>query len=112
MLQVRAADSGTTPVKIVESKAVVEMTSKSAPSQPKLKKLSYKLQRELEELPKQLEQFEADIAQLQVMVNHPDFFAKPVEETQLILDKLAATEQALEIAFERWEELEAMQQES
>jgi ABC transport system ATP-binding/permease protein len=113
VLQTRAADVVITPVtKIVAPKSTADTAPKSAVSQPKLKKLSYKLQRELEELPKQLEQFEAEIAQLQIVVNNPDFFAKPVEETQLILDKLAATEQALDVAFERWEELEAMQQES
>ncbi|HIF8868116.1 TPA: hypothetical protein ACX6DV_002030, partial [Vibrio cholerae] len=49
---------------------------------------------------------------LQDIVNSPDFFSQPVDKTQPILDKLTATEQELEIAFERWEELEAMQQES
>ncbi|MCV5886803.1 hypothetical protein OFN71_26675, partial [Escherichia coli] len=39
-------------------------------------------------------------------------FAKPVEQTQPVLEQLAALEQELEIAFERWEELEAMQQDS
>jgi ATP-binding cassette subfamily F protein uup len=34
-----------------------------------------------------------------------------VGETQPVLDRLSAAEQELEIAFERWEELEAMQQE-
>ncbi|MCG6312683.1 ABC transporter ATP-binding protein, partial [Vibrio vulnificus] len=72
----------------------------------------YKLQRELETLPVKLEELEAEIDALQEQVNSPDFFGQPVEATQPILDKLAATEQELEIAFERWEELEAMQQES
>ncbi|WP_394143944.1 ABC transporter ATP-binding protein [Vibrio atypicus] len=90
----------------------VEETPKTVVAKNKPKKLSYKLQRELEELPTKLEQLESDIENLQQQVNDPEFFSKPVEQTQTILDKLAATEQELEIAFERWEELEAMQQES
>ncbi|MBF9000470.1 ABC transporter ATP-binding protein [Vibrio nitrifigilis] len=90
----------------------VEESPKNAQSKPKSKKLSYKLLRELEALPEKLEQLENEIGSLQEQVNNPEFFARPVDETQPILDKLAATEQELEIAFERWEELEAMQQDS
>ncbi|EKO3499125.1 ABC transporter ATP-binding protein [Vibrio fluvialis] len=98
--------------KVVKAEKVVEESPKTAPSKAKSKKLSYKLQRELETLPVKLEELEAEIEALQEQVNSPDFFGQPVEATQPILDKLAATEQELEIAFERWEELEAMQQES
>ncbi|MBY7898471.1 ABC transporter ATP-binding protein [Vibrio fluvialis] len=98
--------------KVVKVEKVVEESPKTAPSKAKSKKLSYKLQRELETLPVKLEELEAEIEALQEQVNSPDFFGQPVEATQPILDKLAATEQELEIAFERWEELEAMQQES
>ncbi|WHR51987.1 ABC transporter ATP-binding protein [Vibrio furnissii] len=98
--------------KVIKAEKVVEESPKTAPSKPKSKKLSYKLQRELETLPVKLEELEAEIDALQEQVNNPDFFGQPVETTQPILDKLAATEQELEIAFERWEELEAMQQES
>ncbi|MBL4245053.1 ABC transporter ATP-binding protein [Vibrio fluvialis] len=98
--------------KVVKAEKVVEESPKTTSSKAKSKKLSYKLQRELETLPVKLEELEAEIEALQEQVNSPDFFGQPVEATQPILDKLAATEQELEIAFERWEELEAMQQES
>ncbi|PMM05678.1 ABC transporter ATP-binding protein [Vibrio kanaloae] len=91
---------------------VVEETSKTAPVKAKPKKLSYKLQRELEALPMRLEELETQIETLQEEVNDPSFFSKSVEQTQPVLDKLSATEQELEVAFERWEELEALQQES
>ncbi|MCL9783108.1 ABC transporter ATP-binding protein [Vibrio sp. S4M6] len=78
----------------------------------KSKKLSYKLQRELESLPARLEELEEQIDTLQAQVNDPEFFSQSVEVTQPVLDQLSAHEQELEIAFERWEELEAMQQES
>ncbi|MFA0628744.1 ABC transporter ATP-binding protein [Vibrio sp. 10N.222.49.A3] len=91
---------------------VVEETPKTAPVKAKAKKLSYKLQRELEALPLRLEELETQIETLQEEVNDPSFFSKSVEQTQPVLDKLSAAEQELEVAFERWEELEALQQES
>ncbi|MBE3667776.1 ABC transporter ATP-binding protein [Vibrio navarrensis] len=91
---------------------VVEDSPKTTPVKNTSKKLSYKLQRELEALPARLEQLETDIEALQEQVNSADFFSQPVEKTQPVLDKLTALEQELEIAFERWEELEAMQQDS
>ncbi|EGQ7848565.1 TPA: ABC transporter ATP-binding protein [Vibrio parahaemolyticus] len=98
--------------KPAKKEKVVEETPKTTQLKNNSKKLSYKLQRELEALPAKLEQLESDIETLQEQVNNPEFFAKPVEQTQPILEQLAALEQELEIAFERWEELEAMQQDS
>ena len=98
--------------KPIKTEKQVEESPKTAPVKSKPKKLSYKLQRELEVLPAKLEELEAEIESMQEQVNDPDFFSQPVEQTQPILDKLSAVEQELEVAFERWEELEAMQQES
>ncbi|TOH54539.1 ABC transporter ATP-binding protein [Vibrio parahaemolyticus] len=98
--------------KPAKKEKVVEETPKTTQPKNNSKKLSYKLQRELEALPAKLEKLESDIETLQEQVNDPEFFAKPVEQTQPILEQLAALEQELEIAFERWEELEAMQQDS
>ncbi|EGQ7829290.1 ABC transporter ATP-binding protein [Vibrio parahaemolyticus] len=98
--------------KPAKKEKVVEETPKTTQPKNNSKKLSYKLQRELEALPAKLEQLESDIETLQEQVSDPEFFAKPVEQTQPVLEQLAALEQELEIAFERWEELEAMQQDS
>ncbi|EIA3185536.1 ABC transporter ATP-binding protein [Vibrio parahaemolyticus] len=98
--------------KPAKKEKVVEETPKTTQPKNNSKKLSYKLQRELEALPAKLEQLESDIETLQEQVNDPEFFANPVEQTQPVLEQLAALEQELEIAFERWEELEAMQQDS
>lgn len=69
-------------------------------------RLSYKQQRELDELPVLLEQYETRIAELQAEVENPEFFQKPHQETSRVLNELAEVEQKLETAFERWEELE------
>ncbi|MDW5499846.1 ABC transporter ATP-binding protein [Pseudomonas lundensis] len=71
-------------------------------------KLSYNLLRELEQLPQRLEQLETEIAALQVQMSDADFFTRPHNETQQVLTALATAEGALEEAFARWEELEAM----
>ncbi|MFZ3408708.1 ABC transporter ATP-binding protein [Vibrio chagasii] len=105
-LEYRQVEKPSKPAKVVEE------TPKTAPVKAKPKKLSYKLQRELEALPQRLEELETQIEALQKEVNDPSFFSKSVEQTQPVLDKLTATEQELEVAFERWEELEALQQES
>lgn len=71
-------------------------------------KLSYNLQRELEQLPQRLEQLEADLGALQTKVADADFFNQPHDVTQKVLAEMAAAELALEEAFERWEYLEAL----
>ncbi len=71
-------------------------------------KLSYKLQRELEQLPQLLEDLEAKLEALQTQVADASFFSQPHEQTQKVLADMAAAEQELEQAFERWEYLEAL----
>lgn len=72
-------------------------------------KLSYKLKLELEELPSKVEALEVALEEQQEIVNSPDFFKQDPETTQVALNHLADLESKLETAFERWEELEALQ---
>jgi ATP-binding cassette subfamily F protein uup len=71
-------------------------------------KLSYNLQRELEQLPQRLEQLEAELGELQAKVGDAEFFNQPHDATQKVLSELATAEKALEDAFERWEYLESL----
>ncbi|RPH21702.1 ABC transporter ATP-binding protein [Buttiauxella warmboldiae] len=71
-------------------------------------KLSYNLQRELEQLPQRLEQLEAELEVLQAKVGDAEFFNQPHDVTQKTLSDMSAAEKALEEAFERWEYLEAL----
>lgn len=75
-------------------------------AETKKAKLSYKEQRELEELPAKMEALEADIEALQTEVNSADFFSKEIAYTQEKLQALAEKEAELEQAFEHWEMLE------
>ncbi|MGF1726400.1 ABC transporter ATP-binding protein [Photobacterium nomapromontoriensis] len=83
-------------------------TTRSTPK----KKLSYSLQRELDGLPLKIEELENEIAQLQEQINDPAFFQDVKNDTDVTLSRLAEVEAEFELAFERWEELEAMQKES
>ena len=77
-------------------------------SQPKNRpiKLSYKEQRELEQLPQILEQLENEITALQTEIGSTEFFQQPHEYTAEKLQLLADKEQLMENTFLRWEELE------
>ena len=75
-------------------------------SKPKLVKLSYKEQRELEQLPQLLEELETKITALQAEIADPAFFQQAHDITDAKLKALADTEAELETAFLRWEELE------
>lgn len=75
-------------------------------SKPKSVKLSYKEQRELEQLPLLLEELEVKITALQAEIADPAFFQQAHDITDAKLKALADTEAELETAFLRWEELE------
>ena len=75
-------------------------------SKPKSVKLSYKEQRELEQLPQLLEELETKITALQAEIAAPAFFQQAHDITDAKLKALADTEAELETAFLRWEELE------
>ena len=75
-------------------------------SKPKSVKLSYKEQRELEQLPQLLEELENKITELQAEIAEPAFFQQAHDITDAKLKALADTEAELETAFLRWEELE------
>ncbi len=105
--QQQAQQSAQQVAKQVQSKTPEPVVA-PAPAATKAKKLSYKLQLELDNLPARLEQLEAELDALQTEINHPGFFSLPSDQTQAKLDALNAAEAALEQAFSRWEELEAL----
>ncbi|WP_428033999.1 ATP-binding cassette domain-containing protein [Amphritea sp.] len=80
----------------------------TAKAEPPKKKLSYKLQRELDLLPGQLEQLEAEIEQLHAETGAADFYAGDRDHVSARLAALQTKETELEALMERWVELEAM----
>lgn len=73
---------------------------------PKVKKLSYKIQRELDELPNKIEQLEKDIAGLNETMAASDFYQQDQTEIQVVIDEMADKQKQLDDAIERWAELD------
>ncbi len=71
-------------------------------------KLSYKDQRELDLLPGEIEQLEAELTALQKRVSAADFYAQDPQIVQTGLEELKTAEALLETRVERWGELEAL----
>ncbi|MBP8127467.1 MAG: ATP-binding cassette domain-containing protein, partial [Aeromonadaceae bacterium] len=107
MMATRALQAAQQTAKPAPVKVAEPVASAAEPAK-KTRKLSYKLQLELDNLPARLEQLEMELDALQAEINHPGFFSLPAEQTQPKLDALNAAEAALEHAFSRWEELEAL----
>ncbi len=70
------------------------------------KKLSYKDQRELDGLPRRIEQLEEQQERVQQEVSAPDFYSGPHDLVNARLAELAALQAQLEKAYQRWDELE------
>ena len=72
----------------------------------KKKKLSYKLQRELDSLPALIESLEEEIGAIEQEVADPSFYQQEQALVQAKLNTLTERQAQLEEAFERWSELE------
>jgi ATP-binding cassette subfamily F protein uup len=75
-------------------------------SRPPARKLSYKLQRELDALPDLISALEQKVAELRGAVNEPEFFKRPPREVQEALDALRDAEREVEATVDRWAQLE------
>jgi ATP-binding cassette subfamily F protein uup len=73
-------------------------------SNPDSKKLSYKQQQELKQLPSKIENTEIEIGEIQLQLSDPEFFQQPESQDSLI--RLARLEADLERYYEKWSELE------
>jgi ATP-binding cassette subfamily F protein uup len=77
-----------------------------AAAQPARRRLSYKEQRELAELPARIEHLEARKSRLAAETADPSFYARPHAEVAASLAALAQFDADMEAAFARWAELE------
>ena len=74
--------------------------------QPKRNKLSYKDQRELEELPGRIEGLEQAIQTIHDRMAEPGFYQQNGDTIASTKDELAILETKLEQAYARWETLD------
>ena len=91
-----------------QSKADAPKPTARTPEKPRPdNKLSYKLARELEQLPTKVESLEADIEALGKTMNDPDFFKQSPEKIAEATARVQRLQDELSAAYARWEELEA-----
>ena len=81
----------------------------SRPTRPaSARKLSYRLQRELDDLPGVIESVETQLGKVRNQTLDSDFYQRNYSDTQPVLDQLADLERELEQHLQRWSELEEM----
>jgi ATP-binding cassette subfamily F protein uup len=85
-------------------------SSKNASAESAPKRLSYKHQRELENLPAKIEELEGKIAELHAEMAAPEFYKQPSDVIAARAQVLEGLETDLATAYARWEELEAAAQ--
>ncbi|MES9833302.1 MAG: ATP-binding cassette domain-containing protein [Candidatus Thiodiazotropha sp. DIVDIV] len=97
--------------KNVEKTAQEKVKSQKEKPKNKRAKLSYKDQRELDQLPQMIEQLEQSLGGLQTQLSDPDLYQTSgggqVEELQ---QQMTEVEQNLEQAYARWEYLESLKE--
>jgi len=90
---------------LLQLKKTMKEQPKLSSAKPAKEKLSYKHQRELDNLPTTIERLEAKVDLLQQAMSDPDFFQRPGEQIAVDQKKLKEQEIKLEDAYARWEEL-------
>ncbi|MDO9321118.1 MAG: ABC transporter ATP-binding protein, partial [Pseudomonas sp.] len=87
--------------------AVVAPVVAEVPPAATKKKLSYKLQRELEAIPAQIDALEQKMAAVQAEIAAATFYQRPAAETSAVLASLESLQQEMDGLLERWAELDA-----
>lgn len=100
--------SGAEQVEAQKKTVKTEAKKESADDNKKPKKLSYKLQRELDELPATIETLEKQRDELAAETSQNDFYQQDTDYVTNKLAELQAIEEQLEVCEERWLELEEM----
>ena len=85
-----------------------QATSTKPLSRPR--KLSFKEQRELEELPKQIDALEVEQSSLHEAMAAPSFYQQDGASITKARQRLEALQQELAVAFDRWQTLDALSQ--
>jgi len=91
-----------------EKRAIDSPASKRGKPTNTKQKMSYKDQRELGNLPGKIEKLEKSQLQLEEQLAAPGFYQSDHEEVQRVTRELAQVMEKLEVAYDRWDELEAL----
>ena len=103
--RVRKPAEAATPKEL--AKPAVKPKETSAESAAKPRKLSFKEQRELEQLPQQIAALEAEQASISERLADPELYRKEPGEVQKLNQRFAEIDELLMESLERWEAIEA-----
>jgi ATP-binding cassette subfamily F protein uup len=93
-------EAAATPTRVVP-------TLRSASPPPARKKLSFKEQRELDDLPQRIEELEAEQEALQLRIASPDFYKEPADVITRALARVDELKELLHDAYARWDYLDS-----
>lgn len=95
-----------------KSDSAAAQKAEAVPEKKPLKKLTFKLKHELENLPDKIDALHSEIAALVQQLEDPQLYTRDAALFDTISAKLAEAQHALNSAENRWLELEAMQTEA
>lgn len=95
------------PATAAASSPAKPMLSKQPEPVAAKRKLSFKEARELEQLPARIETLETDIAARTAAMNDAAYYQQAPADLQRANDELAARQAELDLAYQRWSELDA-----
>ena len=85
-----------------------EVTKRDKPVRARARKLSYKEQKELETMEENILVAEEEVAELEKLLNDPEFFVSRAKEYPEMEAKLATGRTKVAELYQRWQELEAI----
>jgi ATP-binding cassette subfamily F protein uup len=100
------------PVKLVEGKEPASLAVSKPVTALKGRKMSFKEQKELENLPQTIEQLETELSDLNEAMAQPGFYQQSRDDISRCQSELADKQLKLESAYLRWEVLEALREAS
>ncbi|WP_341327494.1 ATP-binding cassette domain-containing protein [Methylotuvimicrobium sp. KM2] len=92
----------------IPAKKTVSAEKRISNDTPKKKKLSYKEQKELDDLPDLIDRLESEQMVINDKINAPDFYKNDPSLIAETLERLKTIDKEMEHAFQRWHDLEAM----
>jgi ATP-binding cassette subfamily F protein uup len=93
-----------------QAPAIPEPTEKAKPAaaKPKVRKLKWSEERELEAMEETILDAEGEVERLETLFAKPDFFAEHGDEMPALTQQLEEARAAVTALYARWEELEAI----
>ena len=89
-------------------KPAAALVAPEKPTAPAARRISFREQKRLEELPAEMDRLSGDIEKLEGLLADPDLYARDAAKFQKATAALAQRQQALEAAEEEWLELEEL----